>query len=178
MFWWSRYHENVPPALHYVGGSELGGQVVLGQDDNVELGENGILVICSHFPVSSQSIFTVRMWMGRGGKGAELAVRCCLLFSLFSNSRARFLELPEGASSSSSASSSNVSTYTLVVAVADLAMLVERKQEVLSESNDVHNTILYGACLQLLRQHLYFCTSKASKLSTRERQFQAVLCAH
>jgi len=64
--------------------------------------------------------------------------------------------------SSSSASSSNVSTYSLVVAVADLAMLVERKQEILSESNDVHNTILYGACLQLLRQHLYFCTSKAS----------------
>ena len=57
-------------------------------------GKTGILVICSHFPESRLSIFTVRVWMGRGGKGAGPAARCCLLLSLSSSPHARFLELP------------------------------------------------------------------------------------
>ena len=54
----------------------------------------GILVICSHFPESSLSIFTVRVWIGRGDKGAGPAARCCLLLSLSSSPCARLLVLP------------------------------------------------------------------------------------
>ena len=85
LLWWSRHHEDVPPALYYIGWSELGGQVVLGQDNTVKLGEDRHLGDLFPFP-GVQSIDDHRESVdgkgshGGGACGALLFVASALLW--------------------------------------------------------------------------------------------------